>query len=1552
MLAQLGHSECFPMGIRLCHVRLSGRWLHSQAEYSVRNGDLCDLFISEYPHFVEQADRSIGNAERLFQIARSVFETIPGSVRFTLRVHGISPRNCPLGFRDIYIDYADMLNLDWIPDMKALWPFRNDIASCWFVPSADSSLGDWTDTPMLDFILSYVDDLEGCPILVRQKLHEVHTMTEHHDMQAVVIPRDAREDDLKRLLTRSPFWFLDQVRTHMYKEGRRVDQLDIDWSAAEILDLRVNVLSMEKMLYFLWHIQQLQTVQFESEEVSMLQLPRNSVTDEVDDETNSGQLAVGFSEICIECRDQAIHLLQQDNDHDHILHDEKNSSSCAQSEGNSDLRTASCSNVTHQGHSGLTDKASMRLSLEQTLILPPRELDMSRQMLEWFDNPDWKNTITRPWPFPLGALPEGVHIHPSTWEALHCQSCHDDCQIRKIELYVDGATSEVHAGWSVVVVSYAEDGSMFQGVMSGQVVTDAESPAWLGARELTNITAEVTALIVAQMYARSLQSVPQVVIRPDLQLSRKLAELEVVLAKLPDMSGLCAFLARIKDARIEYEEVRAHKHHPWNELADCVAKHAARGGQTTCQVPWKRIMPIVRSPQDRDWAWLQMATPCLQQTMPPIFENTVWQVPPCEVPDTIEVPSVAESSCHAAMDLKICSLNTLALDVDDQLGTGNRVLRLDQQMHERKVAIVGLQETRTQRGRRVTDHYQMFSSGGGGLNGKQHFGCEIWLHKKLALLSGQDGTQFCLKDFKVVVAAADERRLVLKLTGPAVLVIAALHAPCKSNHTALHEIEQWWRQTKMILEQVQTSMMVICCDANAPLGSSPNEYHGCVGAEPSNPQGEIFEQFLHEAQLTVPSTFQCHSGPHTTWRHPAGSFHRRDYILVTPSLFRSVRSSSVWHDVDLGFSHIDHYPVQCHIVTALQATSKSDHRPWDRAKFRDPVICEQFQQELAQLPIPRWDVWVDDHNSYFNENVLKIAQKHFARTGPKEKVRPQLTEPTKNLLAFKRQVLGCMRQATGEAFTELKTELKLIEKQLRKMVWNDQKLWYDEWVAQLDLQAQKHNTGEVYRMLQRLGKRKKTNDQGPRPLPLIHDENGVHATNHDEMNAIWMNQFAKQEAGLKIQSDELVDLHLGGPTLDQADFDFRLLPGLQQIATLISRLKNGRAAGPNKILAEILKAGGDVMCMQLLPILSKSILHTREPLEWKSGTLIPLFKGRGSPADASAYRSIYVSDTTGKLHHSWVRQFLEEQWIANQHSIQLGGRKGVGTDIAHHVIQSLLAWTKHCSLATSVLFLDLRAAFYSVHRGALFEGQINDNLLVLAMKYHGVLPEDWAEIRSQIERDHATSGISRHANVVLADMFSATHFRLAGGRDKVLTCRGTRPGDPVGDLLFNMLFSIILRDSREQFLQATRFEWVGQPEVMTAVDDLHITRPRIPWLGICRWCVLCPVHTRSIGIDSCHSNDCIHCPWRCQTERPGCKLWTRKDWSSREDCWQRSESCSNEVVAWHAGEDSHCHWNKHTVHSSSSFLQASWNSDTRPCSPHQRGPKASGRCTQCWGQIA
>ena len=286
-------------------------------------------------------------------------------------------------------------------------------------------------------------------------------------------------------------------------------------------------------------------------------------------------------------------------------------------------------------------------------------------------------------------------------------------------------------------------------------------------------------------------------------------------------------------------------------------------------------------------------------------------------------------------------------------------------------------------------------------------------------------------------------------------------------------------------------------------------------------------------------------------------------------------------------------------------------------------------------------------------------------------------------------------------------------------------------------------------------------------------------------------------------------------------------PNQCEILPVIRKSKNGKVPGPGQLPVDILKAGGVQIAKLLTPLLFKASWHMREPLNWKGGLLIPLFQGKGSPAEPSAYRSIFLSDICAKVHHSCMRKTLADVWSQADDLIQMGGKKGCATDVAHHFLHAHLSWSRGNNVSCGILFVDLQAAFYSVLRSSLFSGEFHDDEICFAMKQLGITPKEWQDIKQCVTQDDATVGVDAHHAGMLRDMFSGTHFTMHGLNDKVATMRGTRPGDPVADILFNMAFRLVVLDARQKIQTTTGIPCFGSPK---PADDITCGMP-IPSKG-------------------------------------------------------------------------------------------------------------------------
>ena len=978
------------------------------------------------------------------------------------------------------------------------------------------------------------------------------------------------------------------------------------------------------------------------------------------------------------------------------------------------------------------------------------------------------------------------------------------------ELYIDGATQGDLLAWAVVAVAVTEFGRTLQGCLGGLTEIDKKSKKWIGAESHTNIDAELSDMAVAAAFAQFGAIEAYFVIRPDLALSKRFLEVDATSRNSSVLATVVHVLGQSRQANVEVQEVRAHCGGPWNELADAVAKRIVQTQIQVGNVPWTSLHQIAESPSTQKWEWLRHMPPAFAKTMPTLYGNAVWQPTPSDKRFDVLSNFTQPEPGHLHISLKVATYNGLALNDEDQSLAlpGARSLRLDSQFHSKRMALVGIQEARTATGIRNTDHYKIYASGYQQCGKSKHYGCELWVSKFLPLARNQDGSSVKLSDCKVTITMSDPGLLVAKFEGPISFSVVVAHAPCVSAARPIDQVKQWWQDLAEKVGYTAGTNAIILIDANAPLADHETIFFGTHHSEEMNQRGLEFQDFLITNEVFVPSTFQTHDGPSATWRHPRGGHFRRDYVLLSRSMFLICVKSSVLTDFDGGFGHLDHCPAVCELEGIFLAKPSTRKFRWDYRKMQDPVAQKAFAEALSTLPMPSCDVSVDDHSALLESNILQLATQHFGAPR-KQRVRPVLSSQTIAGIQLKRQALDMARKQ-GFQDSTLVEELKSLEKTVKVMVLADQKRWYAEWLDSINDDWMQHDVAYVYKKLQRLGRRKKDLSKGPRPLPKLKISDETFACTFEECQQVWKNQFAIFEAGVEVSDPQLAQFHAELPSCSEPDPDN--CPDPCQVLALIRKFKNGKVPGPGPLPVDIIKCGGYTMAKILTPLLVKASWHMKEPLNWKGGLLVPLFKGKGSPAEPTAYRSIFLSDVCAKIHHAGMRQSLADVWNGEESLIQLGGRKGCSTDVAHHMMHAHLAWARAANVSCAILFVDLQSAFYSVLRSSFFEGEFHDDAICYAMKQLGITPDEWHEIKGTIAADDATAGLSQHHEGILKDMFSGTHFSMQGLQGKTATMRGTRPGDPVADIMFNMVFKLVVLDARAKIEQSTSMCCFGCPK--------------------------------------------------------------------------------------------------------------------------------------------
>ena len=1027
----------------------------------------------------------------------------------------------------------------------------------------------------------------------------------------------------------------------------------------------------------------------------------------------------------------------------------------------------------------------------------------------------------------FSSLPIGTNLTATSLHALQEPHKYQEIDLAgKIALYVDGSALPTSSAWAVVAVAYDNfGGPKFAGALARQVGCDPNSAQWIGATHHDNIAAEITASVAAHITAPCLEDTANIVIRPDLRLSTMLSKSLWTCSS----HGKLAEVARwIGGAYHEHggqvREVRGHTAHPWNDLADAVAKLVAKMYIQVGNIDLTKCHEAVIN-GDIKWNWMWNKPSTLKHVFPPGTVPNSWVATPAARKLNYAYEECKEQeSPWKQIDFKIATANVLALndknDFQDCDPVASRAERLDSQWHQEGWAVVGVQESRRKEGRYQTTHYSILASGPKVINGIPHYGCELLLHKTMTISKGEKVT---LTTAKLAAAWADPRRLVVNLTGIGTAIsFAVLHAPCKSSTTSIEQVREWWDETAKILrEACLADLAWILIDANAPLATKCSEFFGTVGAEVSNEQGSAFESFLEENKIYAPTTMSwCHRGDHHTWKHPRGNKLRCDYVLCTEKALECCWASWTTSTQDFGFTHDDHLPVCLHIRGWWPAIASPTKPRWDRLAMLDPRKCKEFQEALETLPIPCWSVHADDHAAIWQHSVMQLAMQHFTTT-TKEKTRPRLSEATLALIQLKRSALDYGRRHDLLKDEHYKNEMKLLERQVRKAVSEDQKQFYEHLVTNLREAGDLKDFRLVYQLLSRLGGRPAHKTGQKWPLPLLKSKEGRPLGSFLDQQRMWLRQFAEVEGGIPMSRESLHQMMPPSLGLPPDVVDTEAIPTADQLARKIRMIKRGKAPGPDGIPPDIIKAGAGPMVNHIAAMTTKVALRGREPNEWRGGRLVPLHKGKLHRSDPEGYRFIFINNVVAKLYHSTLRDHLARAWQGKIKHIQFGGREGCSTDTPHLLIQEHFRHSATKRMPAAALFVDFRATFYTVIRQGLFELPIDDTAFTTVLTGMGIEKKRIEQLIQQATHDNATKGISKHAQFLLTDMFKSTFFQLEGLPEVALTTRGTRPGDPVGDVLFNMLMTVILEDVTNFIQSKTRASWQGNA---APVQDLGVHR--------------------------------------------------------------------------------------------------------------------------------
>ena len=912
-------------------------------------------------------------------------------------------------------------------------------------------------------------------------------------------------------------------------------------------------------------------------------------------------------------------------------------------------------------------------------------------------------------------------------------------------------------------------------------------------------------------------------------------------------------LRQCLEARVQvgHRHVRGHAGIIENELVDQLSKAARLNREAfydRCLPEWpQRLLQHSL----RDWAWLAHSTgPGLPALSALEAEaGRLQAIVPDHVPDPqFGLHHVTQRPQGVTFSFKIMSYNVLTLfDPSAAKGRAARnahvglMIRgkrdvMKRQLLQEQIWLLGLQETRLPESCQPPDSdFLMLSSAA---NADGHYGCSLWINPSVPFAQAQ-GKPCKVSREGIIVTSYSPRHLQVQIDTPWIrFTVLVAHGPSAVRQA--DEAKAFWSQRLQDLaRRPEGSEVLLLVDANGRVGSQPTSAVGAHDPETESLAGEVFHSFLLELGCMLPATFPAwHVGQSWTWAAPGADpvRHRIDYIGVPDSWADFHFCSRVWETFESLQSRLDHLPVQLQVsfwknLPGLRYTKAQRRACRPNAELSMPQRT-RFVHSLAAVTSLPWHVDVDEHLRSFVP-ALHTASR-AVQVAPSDAPRqPYLTADTLQIVrqrAAYRRYLSAENQErrrrallvvfaafvhawrhTEFTLTALFTAsswlqeidvsisraihaLDCLTDDIRRAVRIDRIAYLQGLVQDLTLREVLYPQ-KLYAAVRRaFPQARSARRSALRPLPAITDKDGTLVVDPAARNERWRAFFAEQEAGLLLDPGQYATF-FNSPDIPVGPkhrcFSVNSLPTLRDIESGILSLQFRKASGPDGVTAEELRIAPQATALCAFPLFLKASLAIREPIEWRGGNLIALAKKVTKALECAGYRSILLASVMGKIHHKVLRGKLEPHLRSFKSGLQAGTSGGVGVDAIALSVKAFRGWTSARSTQAAVTFYDIKAAYYHILRQTLLRTPDEDGPFLRLLHDIGVPSAALEELHGHLSSMALLqdAGVSEHTRALVGDLFRGTWFRLESSDILTGTRRGSRPGDPLADLLFGFSFA-------------------------------------------------------------------------------------------------------------------------------------------------------------------
>ncbi|VDO65291.1 unnamed protein product [Schistosoma margrebowiei] len=368
--------------------------------------------------------------------------------------------------------------------------------------------------------------------------------------------------------------------------------------------------------------------------------------------------------------------------------------------------------------------------------------------------------------------------------------------------------------------------------------------------------------------------------------------------------------------------------------------------------------------------------------------------------------------------------------------------------------------------------------------------------------------------------------------------------------------DQFYNRLQSIVEKCQTKHLTILMgDFDAKVGTDNTGYEDIMGRHglgERNENGERFANLCAFNKLVIGGTIFPHKRIHkTTWTSPDHITQNQiDHICINKTFRRTIEDVRIKRGAGIASNH--------HLLVAKMKLKPKKHWTMGRTISQNP---QQHFQAFHDL-LNEEGTTVESNWKGIKEAVTSTC--HEVMGHKKHHHKEWITVDTLDKIQERRNKKAAINTSRTRAEkAKAQAEYTEVNKQVKRSIRIDKRKYVEDLAKTVEKAAREGNMRQLYDITKKLsGNRHK-------PERLVKSKEGEVITNIEEQQNRWLEHFKKL---LNRPST------LNPPNIEAAPTDLPINvgpPTIEEISMAIRQIKSGKAAGPDNIPAEALKADLD-----------------------------------------------------------------------------------------------------------------------------------------------------------------------------------------------------------------------------------------------------------------------------------------------------------------------------------------------------------------------------------------